>query len=66
MKFADIIAEYDPFHNGHSWQLAQAKACLLYTSPFWPSAGSAAFTGVRAVQPAAVVRRAAAALGQNG
>ena len=21
-----IIAEYDPFHNGHAWQLAQAKA----------------------------------------
>ena len=39
MKFAGIIAEYDPFHNGHAWQLAQAKAlgaqhvaCLLYTS----------------------------------
>ena len=25
MKFAGIIAEYDPFHNGHAWQLAQAK-----------------------------------------
>ena len=24
MKFAGIIAEYDPFHNGHAWQLAQA------------------------------------------
>ena len=23
MKFAGIIAEYDPFHNGHAWQLAQ-------------------------------------------
>ena len=39
MKFAGIIAEYDPFHNGHAWQLAQARAlgaqrvaCLLYTS----------------------------------
>ena len=21
MKFAGIIAEYDPFHNGHAWQL---------------------------------------------
>ena len=31
MKFAGIIAEYDPFHNGHAWQLAQAKA--LGTSP---------------------------------
>ena len=28
MKFAGIIAEYDPFHNGHAWQLAQAKALL--------------------------------------
>ena len=26
MKFAGIIAEYDPLHNGHAWQLAQAKA----------------------------------------
>ena len=26
MKFTGIIAEYDPFHNGHAWQLAQAKA----------------------------------------
>ena len=25
MKLAGIIAEYDPFHNGHAWQLAQAK-----------------------------------------
>ena len=26
MKFAGIIAEYDPFHNGHAWQLARARA----------------------------------------
>ena len=26
MKQAGIIAEYDPFHNGHAWQLQQAKA----------------------------------------
>ncbi len=26
MKFVGIIAEYDPFHNGHAWQLAQARA----------------------------------------
>ena len=26
MKFAGIIAEYDPFHHGHAWQLAQARA----------------------------------------
>ena len=26
MKFDGIIAEYDPFHNGHAWQLAQARA----------------------------------------
>lgn len=25
-KLAGIIAEYDPFHNGHAWQLQQAKA----------------------------------------
>ncbi|MBQ7858571.1 MAG: nucleotidyltransferase family protein [Faecalibacterium sp.] len=26
MRFAGIIAEYNPFHNGHAWQLAQARA----------------------------------------
>ena len=26
MKYAGIIAEYDPFHNGHAWQLAEARA----------------------------------------
>ena len=26
MKLAGIIAEYDPFHNGHAWQLARARA----------------------------------------
>ena len=26
MKFAGIIAEYDPFHNGHAWQLQAARA----------------------------------------
>lgn len=25
-RLAGIIAEYDPFHNGHAWQLQQAKA----------------------------------------
>lgn len=25
-KLAGIIADYDPFHNGHAWQLQQAKA----------------------------------------
>lgn len=25
-KLAGIIAEYNPFHNGHAWQLQQAKA----------------------------------------
>lgn len=25
MRYAGIIAEYDPFHNGHAWQLAQAR-----------------------------------------
>lgn len=26
MYFAGIIAEYDPFHSGHAWQLAAARA----------------------------------------
>ncbi|MBQ9197754.1 MAG: nucleotidyltransferase family protein [Clostridia bacterium] len=25
MKICGIIAEYDPFHNGHAWQLSQAR-----------------------------------------
>ena len=26
MNFAGIIAEYDPFHSGHAWQLAAARS----------------------------------------
>lgn len=26
MKFVGIIAEYDPFHNGHAWQLERVRA----------------------------------------
>ena len=26
MRRAGIIAEYDPFHSGHAWQLEQAHA----------------------------------------
>lgn len=26
MQIAGIIAEYHPFHNGHAWQIAQARA----------------------------------------
>lgn len=26
MEFVGIIAEYDPFHNGHAWQLEAARA----------------------------------------
>ena len=25
MKTISIIAEYNPFHNGHAWQIAEAK-----------------------------------------
>ena len=25
MKNAGIIAEYDPFHAGHAWQIAEAR-----------------------------------------
>ena len=25
MRFAGIVAEYDPFHSGHAWQLAEAR-----------------------------------------
>ena len=43
MKFAGIIAEYDPFHNGHAWQLQAARergagavavaACMFHKLP---------------------------------
>ena len=26
VRICGIIAEYDPFHNGHLWQLEQARA----------------------------------------
>ena len=35
MKFAGIIAEYDPFHNGHAWQLARARALLARKLRAW-------------------------------
>ncbi len=61
MKFAGIIAEYDPFHNGHAWQLAQAKAlgaqhvavamsCGLTQRRTAASAGSGAGAGRPAVR----------------
>ena len=25
MRIAGIIAEYNPFHNGHAWQIAQLR-----------------------------------------
>ena len=25
MRTAGIIAEYNPFHNGHAWQIAELK-----------------------------------------
>ena len=26
MRVTGIICEYNPFHNGHAWQLARARA----------------------------------------
>ena len=37
MQVVGIVAEYNPFHTGHAYQIARTRAelgedCLLYTS----------------------------------
>ena len=48
MKTVGIVAEYDPFHNGHAWQLAEARrlsgadAVVVVMSGFFTQRGSPA------------------------
>lgn len=50
MKVVGIIAEYNPFHKGHAWQIAQAKArtgadyVLVLMSPDFVQRGEPAVT----------------------
>ena len=56
MKTVGVVAEYDPFHNGHAWQLAEAQrlsgadAVIVVMSGFFTQRGDPAFlpwTGLR-------------------
>ena len=55
MKIAGIIAEYDPFHNGHAYQIKQTKAAgaeavvAVLGGDFW--------LGETATQARALLRR---------
>ena len=48
MRTVGIIAEYDPFHNGHAWQIAEAKrlaradAAVVVMSGFFTQRGEPA------------------------
>lgn len=60
MKNAGIIAEYDPFHAGHTWQIAEARRQGVETVTVCMS-GDVTQRGGAALLPPSV--RAAAALG---
>ena len=60
MKNAGIIAEYDPFHAGHAWQIAEARRQGAETVTVCMS-GDVTQRGGAALLPPSV--RAAAALG---
>lgn len=64
MRTAGIIAEYNPFHNGHAWQIAELKkrgfeAMVCVCSPGVVQRGTAALF------PARVRTRAALAAGAD-
>ena len=48
MRIVGVVAEYDPFHNGHAWQLAEAKrlsgadAVVVVMSGFFTQRGDPA------------------------
>ena len=49
MRTAGIIAEYNPFHNGHAWQIAELKkrgfeAVVCVCSPGVVQRGTAALS----------------------
>ncbi len=64
MQIAGIIAEYDPFHNGHAWQLAQAKRLGAARVVVALSAGATQRGGLPLV-PEAVRARAALLAGAD-
>ena len=37
MAAAGIVAEYNPFHTGHAYQIARTRAAAGRTAPLWPS-----------------------------
>ena len=50
MRTIGIIAEYNPFHNGHAWQIrtakerTQADCCVVIMSPDYVQRGMPAIT----------------------
>ena len=64
MKFAGIIAEYDPFHNGHAAQIAAAKAAGADCVAVCLSSGAVQRGGVP-ILPEPVRVRAALAAGAD-
>lgn len=40
MQYVGVIAEYNPFHNGHAWQLAQLRAAGAQTVAVAMSCGA--------------------------
>ena len=37
MKIAGIVAEYNPFHTGHAYQIARTRSSWGRAAPWWPS-----------------------------
>lgn len=64
MEFAGIIAEYDPFHNGHAAQIAAAKAAGADCVAVCLSSGAVQRGGVP-ILPESVRVRAALAAGAD-
>ena len=64
MKFAGIITEYDPFHNGHAAQLAAARRAGAACIAVCMSSGAVQRGGVP-ILPDAVRARAALEAGAD-
>lgn len=64
MKFAGIIAEYNPFHNGHAWQLSELRQRGAQTIAVCMSTG-AVQRGSLPVYPESVRVRAALQAGAD-
>ena len=58
MKFAGIIAEYDPFHNGHAAQLAAVRAAGADCVAVCLSSGAVQRGGVPSLPDSVRVRAA--------